>query len=99
MTVGKIRHNLIVTDEDNNPQDGIYSTQRIEMPFESFVDKNLPRKLSPKLVQLRYFDELSYEEIARRICRKAPWLRSRHNDSPIQKELLYEIAGWQRKTF
>ena len=53
-----------VEDDDNNPQDEFIKSQRIEM-VRIFVDK-LPAKYR-KLVQLRYFDELSYEEIAQEL--------------------------------
>ena len=56
--------NIDVEDDDNNPQDEFIKSQRIEM-VRIFVDK-LPAKYR-KLVQLRYFDELSYEEIAQEL--------------------------------
>lgn len=50
-----------VEDENLNPQEETIKTQKAEL-IQVFVDK-LPPKYQ-KLVRLRYFNELSYEEIA-----------------------------------
>jgi RNA polymerase sigma-70 factor (ECF subfamily) len=50
-----------VEDENLNPQEETMKTQKAEI-IQLFVDK-LPPKYQ-KLVRLRYFSELSYEEIA-----------------------------------
>jgi RNA polymerase sigma-70 factor (ECF subfamily) len=50
-----------VEDENLNPQDETIKAQKSEL-IQVFVDK-LPPKYQ-KLVRLRYFHELSYEEIA-----------------------------------
>jgi RNA polymerase sigma-70 factor (ECF subfamily) len=50
-----------VEDENLNPQDETIKAQKAEL-IQVFVDK-LPPKYQ-KLVRLRYFHELSYEEIA-----------------------------------
>ncbi len=53
-----------VEDENLNPQEEAIKTQKEEL-IQVFVDK-LPPKYQ-KLVRLRYFNELSYEEIAKEI--------------------------------
>lgn len=75
-----------VEDDDNNPQDEYIRTQRIEM-VRIFVDK-LPAKYR-KLVQLRYFDELSYEEIAQELEKPLGTVKAQLHRS---RELLHEIA-------
>ncbi|RIW16432.1 sigma-70 family RNA polymerase sigma factor [Algoriphagus lacus] len=76
-----------VEDDDNNPQDEFIKSQRIEM-VRIFVDK-LPAKYR-KLVQLRYFDELSYEEIAVELDKPLGTVKAQLHRS---RELLYEIAS------
>jgi RNA polymerase sigma factor (sigma-70 family) len=76
-----------VEDDDNNPQDEYIRSQRIEM-VRIFVDK-LPAKYR-KLVQLRYFDELSYEEIAQELDKPLGTVKAQLHRS---RELLYEIAS------
>lgn len=75
-----------VEDDDNNPQDEFIKSQRKEM-VRIFVDK-LPAKYR-KLVQLRYFDELSYEEIAQELDKPLGTVKAQLHRS---RELLYEIA-------
>ncbi|MGF1636650.1 MAG: sigma-70 family RNA polymerase sigma factor [Cyclobacteriaceae bacterium] len=53
-----------VEDSNLNPQEEAIKTQKIEI-VRTFVDK-LPPKYQ-RLVRLRYFDELSYEEIAKEL--------------------------------
>lgn len=53
--------NIDVQDDNLNPAEETIKTQKIEI-VQKFVTK-LPAKYQ-KLVRLRYFDELSYEEIA-----------------------------------
>ena len=79
--------NIDVEDDDNNPQDEFIKSQRIEM-VRIFVDK-LPAKYR-KLVQLRYFDELSYEEIAQELDKPLGTVKAQLHRS---RELLYEIAS------
>jgi len=76
-----------VEDDDNNPQDEFIRSQRIEM-VRIFVDK-LPAKYR-KLVELRYFDELSYEEIAQELDKPLGTVKAQLHRS---RELLYEIAS------
>jgi RNA polymerase sigma factor (sigma-70 family) len=83
--------NIDVEDDDNNPQDEFIRSQRIEM-VRIFVDK-LPAKYR-KLVQLRYFDELSYEEIAQELEKPLGTVKAQLHRS---RELLYEIAAGKEK--
>lgn len=76
-----------VQDDDNNPQDEFIKSQRMEM-VRFFVDK-LPAKYR-KLVQLRYFDELSYEEIAQELDKPLGTVKAQLHRS---RELLFEIAS------
>ncbi|MFN3999773.1 RNA polymerase sigma factor [Algoriphagus sp.] len=80
-----------IEDDDNNPQDVYIRTQRIEM-VRIFVDK-LPAKYR-KLVQLRYFDELSYEEIAQELEKPLGTVKAQLHRS---RELLFEIASGKEK--
>ena len=83
--------NIDVEDDDNNPQDEFIKSQRIEM-VRFFVDK-LPAKYR-KLVQLRYFDELSYEEIAQELDKPLGTVKAQLHRS---RELLFEIASGKEK--
>ncbi|ERM82698.1 RNA polymerase subunit sigma-24 [Rhodonellum psychrophilum GCM71 = DSM 17998] len=80
-----------IEDDDNNPQDEFIKSQRKEM-VRIFVDK-LPAKYR-KLVQLRYFDELSYEEIAQELEKPLGTVKAQLHRS---RELLYEIAQGKEK--
>lgn len=80
-----------VEDDDNNPQDEFIKSQRKEM-VRIFVDK-LPAKYR-KLVQLRYFDELSYDEIAQELDKPLGTVKAQLHRS---RELLYEIAQGKEK--
>jgi RNA polymerase sigma factor (sigma-70 family) len=79
--------NIDIEDDDNNPQDEFIKSQRMEM-VRVFVDK-LPAKYR-KLVQLRYFDELSYEEIAQELEKPLGTVKAQLHRS---RELLFEIAS------
>lgn len=83
--------NIDVEDDDNNPQDEYIKSQRIEM-VRIFVDK-LPAKYR-KLVKLRYFDELSYDEIAVELGKPLGTVKAQLHRS---RELLYEIAQGKDK--
>lgn len=83
--------NIDVEDDDNNPQDEFIRSQRIEM-VRIFVDK-LPAKYR-KLVKLRYFDELSYDEIAAELDKPLGTVKAQLHRS---RELLYEIAQGKNK--
>jgi len=83
--------NIDVEDDDNNPQDEFIRTQRIEM-VRIFVDK-LPAKYR-KVVKLRYFDELAYDEIAQELDKHLGTVKAQLHRS---RELLYEIAQGKNK--
>lgn len=83
--------NIDIEDDDNNPQDQFIRSQRIDM-VRIFVDK-LPAKYR-KLVQLRYFDELSYEEIAQELEKPLGTVKAQLHRS---RELLFEIASGKEK--
>lgn len=80
-----------VEDDENNPQDEFIRSQRIEM-VRVFVDK-LPAKYR-KLVELRYFQELSYEEIAKELDKPLGTVKAQLHRS---RELLFEIASGKEK--
>lgn len=80
-----------VEDDDNNPQDEFIKTQRKEM-VRIFVDK-LPDKYR-RLVELRYFQELSYEEIAKELEKPLGTVKAQLHRS---RELLSEIAAGKKK--
>ena len=83
--------NIDIEDDDNNPQDEYIKTQRKEM-VRIFVDK-LPAKYR-KLVKLRYFDELSYDEIAEELDKPLGTVKAQLHRS---RELLFEIAQGKNK--
>ena len=83
--------NIDIEGDDNNPQDEFIRSQRIEM-VRFFVDK-LPAKYRT-LVKLRYFDELSYEEIAKKLDKPLGTVKAQLHRS---RELLYEIAQGKDK--
>lgn len=83
--------NIDIEDDENNPQDEFIKTQRKEM-VRIFVDK-LPDKYR-KLVKLRYFDELSYDEIAEELDKPLGTVKAQLHRS---RELLYEIAQGKNK--
>ncbi len=80
-----------VEDDDNNPQDEFIKSQRKEM-VRIFVDK-LPDKYR-RLVELRYFQELSYEEIAQELEKPLGTVKAQLHRS---RELLSEIAEGKKK--
>ncbi|SEJ19608.1 RNA polymerase sigma-70 factor, ECF subfamily [Cyclobacterium xiamenense] len=75
-----------IEDDENNPQDEYIKSQRKEM-VRIFVSK-LPAKYR-KLVKLRYFDELSYDEIAAELGKPLGTVKAQLHRS---RELLFEIA-------
>ncbi|AFL83091.1 RNA polymerase sigma factor, sigma-70 family [Belliella baltica DSM 15883] len=83
--------NIDVEDDENNPQDEFIKSQRIEM-VRVFVDK-LPAKYR-KLVELRYFQELSYDEIAQELDKPLGTVKAQLHRS---RELLFEIASGKEK--
>ncbi|WP_162419024.1 RNA polymerase sigma factor [Cyclobacterium roseum] len=80
-----------IEDDDNNPQDEYIKSQRKEM-VRLFVSK-LPAKYR-KLVKLRYFNELSYDEIAAELGKPLGTVKAQLHRS---RELLFEIAQGKNK--
>jgi len=80
-----------IEDDENNPQDEFIKSQRKEM-VRIFVSK-LPAKYR-KLVKLRYFDELSYDEIAAELGKPLGTVKAQLHRS---RELLFEIAQGKNK--
>jgi RNA polymerase sigma-70 factor (ECF subfamily) len=80
-----------VEDEDNNPQEETIRAQKAELLLV-FVDK-LPSKYQ-KLVRLRYYEELSYEEIAERIEAPLGTVKAQLHRA---RELMYEMVKNKRE--
>ena len=76
-----------IEDEGNlTPQDSAIKQQRIEL-MRMFVDK-LPAKYQ-RLVKLRYFQELSYEEIATELDAPLGTIKAQlHRSRELMKELI-----------
>ena len=79
-----------VEDENNNPQEETIKAQKAELLL-IFVDK-LPAKYQ-QLVRLRYYDELSYEEIAERIQAPLGTVKAQLHRA---RELMYEMVRNKR---
>jgi len=79
-----------VEDENNNPQEETIKAQKAELLLV-FVDK-LPAKYQ-QLVRLRYYDELSYEEIAERIQAPLGTVKAQLHRA---RELMYEMVRNKR---
>lgn len=79
-----------VEDENNNPQEETIRAQKAELLL-IFVDK-LPAKYQ-KLVRLRYYEELSYEEIADRIEAPLGTVKAQLHRA---RELMYEMVKNKR---
>ncbi len=76
-----------VEDEKNlNPQEEAIKSQKIEL-VRIFVDK-LPPKYQ-RLVKLRYFDELSYEEIAQELEAPLGTVKAQLHRA---RELMYDLV-------
>ncbi len=76
-----------VEDEKNlNPQEVAIKSQKIEL-VRVFVDK-LPPKYQ-RLVKLRYFDELSYEEIAKELDAPLGTIKAQLHRA---RELMYDLV-------
>jgi len=76
-----------VEDEKNlNPQEEAIKSQKIEL-VRVFVDK-LPPKYQ-RLVKLRYFDELSYEEIAKELEAPLGTIKAQLHRA---RELMYDLV-------
>ncbi len=79
-----------VEDENLNPQEQTIKMQKEEL-MQIFVDK-LPPKYQ-KLVRLRYFEELSYEEIAQELEAPLGTVKAQLHRA---RELLYEMMKNKR---
>lgn len=79
-----------VEDENLNPQEEAIKAQKIEL-IQIFVDK-LPSKYQ-KLVRLRYYQELSYEEIAVELEAPLGTVKAQLHRA---RELMYEMIRNKR---
>ncbi len=75
-----------VEDKNLNPQERAIKTQKIEL-IQLFVTK-LPSKYQ-RLVRLRYFDELSYEEIATELDAPLGTVKAQLHRA---RELMYDLV-------
>jgi RNA polymerase sigma factor (sigma-70 family) len=78
--------NIDVQDENPDPQEEAIKAQKIEL-MHMFVTK-LPPKYQ-RLVQLRYFDELSYEEIAQELDAPLGTVKAQLHRA---RELMYDLV-------
>ncbi len=79
-----------VEDENLDPQEETIKAQKIEL-IQIFVDK-LPPKYQ-RLVRLRYFDELSYEEIADKLPAPLGTVKAQLHRA---RELMFEMVKNKR---
>ncbi len=79
-----------VEDENLNPQEETIKSQKAEL-IQVFVDK-LPPKYQ-KLVRLRYFSELSYEEIAKELEAPLGTVKAQLHRA---RELMFEMVKNKR---
>lgn len=78
--------NIDVQDDNLNPAEETIKTQKIEI-VQMFVNK-LPAKYQ-RLVRLRYFDELSYEEIAEELDAPLGTVKAQLHRA---RELMYDLV-------
>lgn len=78
--------NIDVQDKNLNPQEETIKGQKIEL-VQMFVTK-LPPKYQ-RLVRLRYFDELSYEEIAKTLDAPLGTVKAQLHRA---RELMYDLV-------
>ena len=78
--------NIDVEDKNLTPDEETIKDQKIEL-VRMFVDK-LPAKYQ-RLVKLRYFDELSYEEIAKELDAPLGTVKAQLHRA---RELMYELV-------
>jgi RNA polymerase sigma-70 factor (ECF subfamily) len=83
--------NIDVLDKKLNPQEEAINTQKIEL-VRLFVTK-LPAKYQ-KLVRLRYFDELSYDEIAKELNAPLGTVKAQLHRA---RELMYELVKGKKE--
>jgi RNA polymerase sigma-70 factor, ECF subfamily len=80
-----------VQDRNLNPQEEAIKAQKIAL-VQMFVNK-LPAKYQ-RLVKLRYFDELSYEEIARELEAPLGTVKAQLHRA---RELMYELVKGKKE--
>lgn len=80
-----------VQDKNLNPQEEAIKAQKIAL-VQMFVNK-LPAKYQ-RLVKLRYFDELSYEEIARELEAPLGTVKAQLHRA---RELMYELVKGKKE--
>jgi len=78
--------NIDVKDKNLNPQEEAIKSQKIEL-VRIFVDK-LPAKYQ-RLVKLRYFEEFSYDEIAKELEAPLGTVKAQLHRA---RELMYELV-------
>ena len=83
--------NIDVEDENLNPQQEAIKSQKIEL-VQMFVTK-LPSKYQ-RLVKLRYFEELSYDEIAKELDAPLGTIKAQLYRA---RELMYELVKSKRE--
>lgn len=83
--------NIDVEDRDRTPDQEAINTQKIEL-VRMFVTR-LPPKYQ-RLVKLRYFDELSYEEIATELDAPLGTVKAQLHRA---RELMYELVKDKKK--
>ncbi len=83
--------NIDVEDSDRTPDQEAINAQKIEL-VRMFVTK-LPAKYQ-RLVKLRYFDELSYEEIAKELEAPLGTVKAQLHRA---RELMYELVKDKKK--
>lgn len=83
--------NIDVEDHNLTPDEEAINTQKIEL-VRMFVTK-LPAKYQ-RLVKLRYFDELSYEEIAKELDAPLGTVKAQLHRA---RELMYELVKDNKK--
>lgn len=83
--------NIDVEDKNLTPDQEAINTQKIEL-VRMFVTK-LPSKYQ-RLVRLRYFDELSYEEIAKELDAPLGTVKAQLHRA---RELMYELVKDNKK--
>tara|TARA_B100001250_G_C19577824_1_gene690593 strand:+ start:22 stop:633 length:612 start_codon:yes stop_codon:yes gene_type:complete len=83
--------NIDVEDGDRTPDQEAINSQKIEL-VRMFVTK-LPAKYQ-RLVKLRYFDELSYEEIAQELDAPLGTVKAQLHRA---RELMYELVKDKKK--
>ncbi|KYG72920.1 MULTISPECIES: RNA polymerase sigma factor [Roseivirga] len=83
--------NIDVQDRNLNPQEEAIKAQKIEL-VQLFVTK-LPAKYQ-RLVKLRYFDELSYDEIAKELNAPLGTVKAQLHRA---RELMYDLVKGKKE--